>query len=130
VSGHGFRFNPASGPVLVDAEITRPIGSVVLKLVLDTGATTSLINVATLLSLGFDPDHSTQRTSMTTGSTIEVVPLVVLTRLSAPGQHRFGFSVISHALPASSSVDGLLGLDFLRGQVLTLDSRTGLITLV
>ena len=33
-------------------------------------ATTSLINLTTLLSLGFDPDQSTQRISMTTGSTI------------------------------------------------------------
>ena len=113
----------------MDAEITGPAGSVVLKLVLDTGATTSLINVTTLLSLGFDPDQSTQRTSMATGSTVAVVPLVILTRLSALGQHRFGFPVIAHALPASTAVDGLLGLDFLRGQVLTIDFRAGQITL-
>ena len=37
-----FGFHPGRGPVLVDAEVTGPIGSVVLKLVLDTGATTSL----------------------------------------------------------------------------------------
>jgi hypothetical protein len=122
-------FNPRSGPILVDAEITGPAGSVVLKLVLDTGATTSLINITTLLSLGFDPDQSTQRTSMATGSTVAVVPLVILTRLSALGQHRFGFPVIAHALPASTAVDGLLGLDFLRGQVLTIDFRAGQITL-
>lgn len=124
-----FGFNPRSGPILLDAEITGPAGSVVLKLVLDTGATTSLINLTTLLSLGFDPDQSTQRISMTTGSTIAVVPLVMLTRLSALGQHRFGFPVIAHVLPASSAVDGLLGLDFLRGQALTIDFRAAQITL-
>jgi hypothetical protein len=113
----------------VNAEITGPIGSVVLNLVLDTGATTSLINLASLLSLGFDPDQSASRIPMTTGSTIEVVPLVVLTRFSALGQHRFGFPVIAHALPSSSAVDGLLGLDFLRGQQLSLDFRAGQIIL-
>ena len=71
-------FNSRSGPILVDAEITGPAGSVALKLVLDTGATTSLMNVTTLLSLGFDPDQSPQRTSMATGSTVAVVPLVIL----------------------------------------------------
>jgi hypothetical protein len=127
VSSQGF--NPKGGPILVDAEVTGPFGSVVLKLVLDTGATTSLIHRATLLSLGFDPDQSPRRITMTTGSAIEVVPLVVLTRLTALGQHRIGFPVIAHALPASPAVDGLLGLDFLRGQTLTIDFRAGQITL-
>jgi hypothetical protein len=85
VSTYGFQ--PARGPILVDAEITGPFGSLVLKLVLDTGATTSLINPASLLSLGFDPGQSAQRIPMTTGSTIEIVPVVTLTRLSALGQH-------------------------------------------
>ena len=59
-----FGFNPRSGPILVDAEITGPAGSVVLKLVLDTGATTSLINLTTLLSLGSgngDATHLTRK---------------------------------------------------------------------
>jgi hypothetical protein len=101
----------------------------VLKLLLDAGATTSLINLSTLLSLGFDPDQSVQRVSVLTGSAVEVVPLVVLTRLSALGQQRIGFPVLAHALPAGSAVDGLLGLDFLRNHVLTLDFRAGQIGL-
>lgn len=122
-------FNAGSGPILVKTEITGPLGSVVLELVLDTGATASLIHLTTLLSLGFDPDQSAHRIAMTTGSTIETVPLVVLTRLSALGVHRFGFPVIAHALPAGPAVDGLLGLDFLRGHALTIDFRVGQITL-
>ena len=122
-------FNSKHGPILVEAEVTGPKRSANLKLVLDTGATTSLINLATLLFLGFDPDQSTQRVTMTTGSTVEVVPLVVLTRLGCLGQDRFGFAVIAHALPASAAVDGLLGLDFLRNHVLTIDFPAGRITL-
>src|SRR5205085_2695575 len=123
--GHGARpvnsqaFNAASGPILVNAEITGPLGTAFQKLVLDTGATTSLINVATLLSLGLDSDQSAGHIRMTTGSAIETVPLVVLTHLTALGEHRFGFPVIAHALPSGSAVDGLLGLDFVRGHVLT-----------
>jgi hypothetical protein len=125
-----YGFNARVGPVFVDAEITGPAGNAVLKLMLDTGATTSLINPSALVSLGFDPDTSARRNPMTTGSTIELVPIVVLTRLTALGQHRFGFPVIAYALPTSPTLDGLLGLDFMRGQVLALDFRAGQITLV
>jgi predicted aspartyl protease len=125
----GQAFHAASGPIFVNAEISGPHGSAVLKLVLDTGATMSLINVAALLALGYDPDQCARRITMTTGSAVEVVPVVVLTRLSALGQHRIGFAAIAHALPASSAVDGLLGLDFLRGLVLTLDFQAGRILL-
>ena len=63
------------------------------------------------------------------GGGVESVPRLILTRLTALGQHRFGFPVLSHPLPPEAGVDGLLGLDFLRGQLLTLDFRGGLITL-
>jgi predicted aspartyl protease len=122
-------FQPGRGPILVEAEATGPTGSTHLKLVLDTGATNSLLKRATAIFLGFDPDQSPRRVRMITGSAVEVVPLVVLTRLSALGQHRFGFPVIAHALPKDSAVDGLLGLDFLRDQVLTIDFRAGRINL-
>ncbi len=66
---------------------------------------------------------------MTTGSQVEDVPVIVLTRLSALAQHRFGFPVIAHALPPSTAIDGLLGLDFLRNGVLTIDFRAGQLTM-
>jgi hypothetical protein len=122
-------FNPKGGPILVEAEATGPARSVNLKLLLDTGATTSLINLATLLYLGLDPDQPLRRMRMITGSRSEVVSVVALTRFSALGQDYFGFPVIAHALPTGSAVDGLLGLDFLRDHVLAIDFRAGQITL-
>jgi hypothetical protein len=126
VSDHAF--TPRRGPILVEAEVTGPSKGANLRLVLDTGATMSLIDRLTLLQIGFDPGRSARRVRMTIGSTVELVP-VVLTRLSALGQHRLGFPGISHALPGNSGVDGLLGLDFLRDQVLTIDFRAGRIHL-
>jgi len=35
------------------------------------------------------------------------------------------FGVLGHTLPPSAGVDGLLGLDFFRGQSLTGDFRVG-----
>lgn len=52
-----------------------------------------------------------------------------MTRFSALGQHRLGLSVLAHGLPATTGIDGLLGLDFLRGSVLTIDFLQGQIGL-
>jgi predicted aspartyl protease len=122
-------FNSKHGPVLVDAEVTGPSRSITLRLVLDTGATTTLLKETVLLALGYDLASVTDRVQMTTGSLVTSVARVVLTRLSALGQHRFGFPVLAYTLAASVSVSGLLGLDFLRDQMLTLDFRAGQIAL-
>ena len=124
-----FPFDPSHGPLLVKAEVTGPDRRLTLQLILDTGATTSLLNDAALLTLGYDLASVTDRVQMTTGSLVTTVPRVVLTQLTALGQHRFGFPVLAHTLPVSASVHGLLGLDFLRGGVLTIDFRSGRITL-
>ncbi len=124
-----FRFDPDRGPILVEAGASGPLGQADLQLLLDTGATTSLIRDTILIALGYDPSQSTDLVSVTMGSGVALVPRLVLTRLTALGQHRIGFPVLAHPLPPSAGVDGLLGLDFLRGHSLTLDFRGGLITL-
>jgi hypothetical protein len=62
-----YGFNARIGPILVNAEISRPAGTSGATLLLDTGATTSAINTAVLRLVGYDPDQSTDRTQMTTG---------------------------------------------------------------
>jgi predicted aspartyl protease len=122
-------FHRSQGPILVDAEVTGPNRSMTLPLILDTGATTSLLKESVLLALGYDLASGTDRVAMTTGSVVTSVPRVVLTRFTALGLHRFGFPVLAYTLPAIVSVSGLLGLDFLRDQMLTIDFRAGQITL-
>jgi hypothetical protein len=122
-------FNPKSGPILLKAEATGPSRSLTLQLILDTGAMTRLLSEAVLLTLGYDPASVPDRAQMTTGSAAQTVPRVVLTRMTALGLHRFGFPVLAYTLPASASVHGSLGLDFLQDCVLTIDFRTGQIVL-
>lgn len=124
-----FPFDAKSGPVMVEATMTGPLKSVALALVLDTGATRSLVNVEIPRRVGLIAEPAARRVAMTTGSAVEMVPLVVLTRLSALGQHRFGFPVIAQSLPPGSAVDGLLGLDFLREFAITIDFPNGRITI-
>jgi hypothetical protein len=124
-----YLFEPGHGEILVKAEVTGPQRSLTLQSILDTGATTSLLNDTALLALGYDLASVTDRAQMTTGSLVTSVPKVILTRLTALGRHRFGFPVLAHSLPVSTSVHGLFGLDFLRDGVLTIDFRARQISL-
>ena len=124
-----YPFLRGSGPIFVSAEVTGPARSLPIQFILDTGATRTLIDRDVLFQLGFDLSSPSTLVPMTTGSRVELVPRVLLTRLSALGQHRIGFPVLAHTLPESAQVFGLLGLDFLRGLELKIDFRSGQIDL-
>src|SRR5262245_47205153 len=122
-------FNPHRRLVLVEADVTGPLGSRVLSLALDTGASYTLLNEARLVSLGYDPAQATSRIPVVTASGAAACPQIILSEIRTLGQARLNFPVLCHPLPAGATFDGLLGLDFLRGQILTIDFRAGQITL-
>ena len=123
-----FLFNSSTGPIAIDASLSGPLGQADLRLILDTGATTSLIRSPILIAVGYDPDASPDRVQVAMGGGIQLISRVVLNRLSALGQHRLGFPVLSPSILPAAGIDGLLGLDFLRGTILTIDFRAGRIT--
>jgi predicted aspartyl protease len=122
-------FDGQQGLVLVPAQITGPSGIAVVRLALDTGATRTLINAGLLVAVGYDPAATLERTEVTTGSGVEFAALVAISKIVAVAQERTDFPVLAHTLPPSAGVDGVLGLDFLRGQVLWIDFRNGRLTL-
>ena len=122
-------FHPQHGLVIVQAAVAGPSGSAVFRLALDTGATGTVINVGMLVALGYDPALAPERIQVTTGSSVEFVPRVSLHKIVALGQERTNFPVLGHTLPPSASIDGVLGLDFVRGQKKKKKKRTGTITL-
>jgi predicted aspartyl protease len=124
-----FQFNAERGMIIVRAEVFGPDSSAVLRLALDTGATATMISQSRLLQIGCDPSTSAKRLQITTASGVEFVPRVTLNKIVALGTQHTEFAVLAHTLPPSASIDGLLGLDFLRGLNLNLDFRNGLITL-
>ena len=125
-----YPFDPEYGLIVVQTELIGPSGSAILRLALDTGATTTLVNVGMLVALGCDPAMAPEQVQITTGSGVELAPIVSLEQVSALGRTRSDFVVLGHTLPASSGIDGLLGLDFFRDRVLTLDFRLGEMALV
>ena len=96
-----------------------------LRVALDTGATSTVVNVGFLPAIGYDTALISDRIQLTTGSGVEYAPRIVIQRILALGRERLSFPVFGHTLPPSVSVDGLLGLDFLRGLDLSIDFRTG-----
>ena len=88
-----------------------------------------MVNAAVLVSLGYDPALAPERIQVTTGSGVEFAPRILVNKISALRQQRLAIPVLCHTLPPSAGVDGLLGLDFMRRQTLTIDFHKGRITL-
>ena len=107
-----------------------PSGETWTRLALDTGASSTVISKEILVVIGYDPDALPKTAQFTTGSGVESAARVTVDKVEAFGQERLNFSVIAHTLPPSAAIDGLLGLDFFRNHILTLDFTKGEITLV
>lgn len=122
-------FHAQRGLILIPAELEGVSGIVPLRLALDTGATRTLIRTGSLVQTGYDPSQAQTHVRTTTANGVILVPQLPVIRLQALGQARTNFPVLAHTPPPSASFDGLLGLDFLRGQMLTIDFRQGQILL-
>lgn len=125
-----YNFNSVDGLIMVSARIDGPTGHTYAELALDTGATGSLIRPSKLVVIGYDPGVAPDRVLVTTGSGVEYVPRLPVDRIETLGQTVNQFNVLAHTLPPSAMVDGLLGLDFFRGQRLIIDFQSGEIELV
>jgi predicted aspartyl protease len=121
------RFDANGGLIAIPVKIVGPEGSARLNLALDTGATTTLIRPLDLTMIGCDPARAVERVQAITGSAVESIPKICVTRISALGCNLENFPVLAHSLPPCATVDGLLGLDFLRGGRLTVDFRSGVV---
>ena len=124
-----YSFDRHEGLIIVRAELFGPSGSIVVRLALDTGATSTTVNAGLLNAIGYDPALVPDRIQLTTGSGVEYAPRLSVSKIDALGQERGNFLIVAHTLPPTASVDGLLGLDFFRGQELNVDFREGIIML-
>src|SRR2546423_14883357 len=97
-----FGFDPTDGLVIVEAEVWGPTGSIVLRMALDTGAITTLINASPLQWVGYDPAVSSDRVQITTASGIESSPVMCVQRIGALDQQHVNHRVVCHTLPPST----------------------------
>ena len=123
------RFNPSGGTIVVSVLISGTETELAARLALDTGANVTMLNRELAASLGYDLESPERTVRIATASGIIRAPQLRIKKIETLGSARLNFPVICQSLPRGVSVDGLLGLDFFRGQRLTLDFREGLITL-
>jgi Aspartyl protease len=124
-----FAFDARERLIVLEGVVWGPNGRQALRLGLDTGATETVLSVRKLAFLGYGFPLIPEQARLITGSAIEFAPRVVVERIAALGQERSGFPMLAYTLPPEIGVDGLLGLDFLRGLRLTVDFREGQVSL-
>jgi len=124
-----FSFDPQAGLIVIPTRLSGPNKDTVARLALDTGATVSMVRADILDYLEYAPASAKDRVSVTTASGVEYAPVLSMERIEALDQVRTDFPILSHTLPPTATIDGLLGLDFFRGRRLILDFREGTIEL-
>ena len=87
--------------------------TVLLRLLIDTGATYTMIPLKAAMAIGCDPATAPTRIPLVTVSAVEYAPLLTLPSLKCLGHEFHHLKVACHDLPPQSAVDGLLGLDAL-----------------
>ena len=85
----------------------------VAQMVVDTGASFTVIPYEVTSVLGLHPEKSSQREEIITASGVIDAPVLEIPLFSALGVEVRNFKVLCHDLPRQSRVEGLLGVDFL-----------------
>jgi len=108
------RLDPQADLIVVYAEVFGRKRSRILRMALDTGATYLMLPVDVVQFLGYDLKKLKTRINLTTASGTVQAPLIVLQRVKVLGKEARRVEAVCRDLPPGSTVDGLLGLSFLK----------------
>ncbi|MBI3008732.1 MAG: retroviral-like aspartic protease family protein [Candidatus Omnitrophica bacterium] len=125
-----FKFDITEGVILCKAKITNKRQSLFLKLAVDTGASFTMISIENALAIGIDPSKSMRHIEITTANGIVFAPIIRIPSFKCFGIELKNIEVICHNLPPESPVEGLLGLNFLKGAKAILDFSQNIIEVV
>lgn len=120
-------FDPRQHQIIVEATLHGPVQPVAVRLLLDTGAAFTQIRPGLLARAGLALDAPRNHIRIAALNSVGALPLHVVDGLTAFGHRASRLVVLAHALPAVARVDGLLGVNFLRGHRLLLDFRDGVV---
>ncbi len=100
-----------------------------LLVALDTGASDTSIPTKVATDLGYDLSNPKQVVLLTTGSGTALAKIITVSKLTAIGETVENIDVLCHDLPEASTIDGVLGLNFLSHFDLNISFSTGTIEL-
>jgi predicted aspartyl protease len=122
-------FDPSARRVFVPVFVVGPAHTHKFEFLVDTGASQTSMRAEFLRRLGFNPESATRRTRMRSVTGTATAPLLIVPRLSSLDHTRTDFEIAAHDPPAAIQADGLLGMDFFLGRVLTIDCVRGRVSL-
>ena len=99
------------------------------KLVVDTGATYTMISAATAKELDIDPGRSQRTLPFQTANGVIQAPLASLESINVGGVEIRDLIAAIHDIAPNSQVAGLLGLNFLSNFRMDIDTQKGLLHL-
>lgn len=99
--------------LLAYAELTGPRGRTMLRLAVDTGASYTMLPPEKLVRVGYVPQGAGRTIEVLTASGAEWTPLITIQSLRFLGCTVRHLDIVSHSLPPTSPVEGLLGLNAL-----------------
>jgi clan AA aspartic protease (TIGR02281 family) len=103
--------------------------SVPAKLVVDTGATYTIISAATAKELSIDPERASRTMPFQTANGMIQAPLANLESVIVGGMEVKNLTTAIHDAVPSAQVAGLLGLNFLSNFRLDIDTEKGILHL-
>ncbi|MPZ76189.1 MAG: TIGR02281 family clan AA aspartic protease [Deltaproteobacteria bacterium] len=112
--------------VVVEAMLNK---TTLAKLVVDTGATYTMISMATAKELSIDPQQSQRTMPFQTANGVIQAPLTNLESITVGGMEIKNLTTAIHDVIPSSHVAGLLGLNFLSNFRLDIDTDKGILHL-
>jgi len=109
-----YRLQRQGNLLILRAAVGATDGTViVLRLLLDTGASYTMLPVEAVETLGCDTHHPVRRARIVAAGGVIVAPVVTVPWFHCLGQRLEQWPVVAHTLPPGTFVDGLLGMDFL-----------------
>ena len=99
--------------LLTRAAVGDNDGVRVVKLLIDTGSSYTILPFEILEAIGSSPSLARERVGISTASGYIIAPAVRVEWFNCLGYRVDAFRVVSHTLPFSTFIDGLLGMDFL-----------------
>lgn len=124
-------FNPSQRLIRLPIKVEDVNGSTYRDLIvaLDTGSSNTSIPTKIASDLGYDLSNPKQVILLITGSNIVPAKIITARKLTAIGESVENIDVVCHDLPFGSTIDGVLGLDFLKHFDMNISFSTGTIEL-
>lgn len=124
-----FSFDVSLGAIRVSAEFESPNGTQMVNLSLDTGSTDTAIRFSKLLAAGYSVENASASFPVVTAAGCVKMLELQLPRFASLGHSVLNFPVLAMHDVEEATYDGVLGNDFFRDRVLTIDYRNGTIEL-